>query len=143
MRILHQFLQGSFRYYIYNYTRPWKLSLSLKWILYGSFFQARITPLIVFLQNAVQFSKATEIQNRMVSAFSPLPRQKDKCSKPENRWSDSLLFQFNSLQRNYNRDKVGPAFLMVLHKSYLASSCPIYFNIPHTQHLFLGDLRYS
>lgn len=61
---------------LYNYTHPWKLSLSLKWILYGSFFQTRIRPLVVFLQNAVQFSKAREIQNRMVSAFSPLPREK-------------------------------------------------------------------
>lgn len=41
---------------------PWERSHSLKWILYGYFFQTRITLLIVYLQNAVQFNKAREIQ---------------------------------------------------------------------------------
>lgn len=135
MRNLHQF-QDSFRYY--SYSCPWKLSHSLKWIPYGYFFQARIRPLIVYLQNVVQFNKAREIQNRAISAFSPLPQEKDKCCKPENRKSNSLLFQFTLLQKNYNRDKVGPAFSMVLYKSYRASSCQVdFFNIPHTQYLFL------
>lgn len=120
MRNLHQFLQDSFRYY--SYTCPWKLSHSLKWILYGYFFQARIRPLIVYLQNVVKFNTAREIQNRAVSAFSQLPRGEDKCSKPEARRSNSLLFPFTLLQKNYNRDKAGPTFLTVLHKSYHASS---------------------
>ena len=89
MRNMHPFLQSSFRYY--SYTCPCKLSHSLKF-----FFQARIRLLILYLQNAVQFNKARELQNQAISAFSPLPREKDKCSKPENRRSNSLLFQFTS-----------------------------------------------
>lgn len=53
-----------------------------------------------------------------ISAFSPLPREKDNCSNPEHRRSNTLPFYFTLLQKNVNRDKVGPTFLMVLHMSY-------------------------